>query len=239
MYHEVRGNAPRAFVSHFFVLFSRLRQYNIITNCNFEYKPKYGNCPQNLPASVNCKGTWYSGDMLQIDVTAVAPGYHKIRYCSFYNMPDSSLYGAALSSDFGDENIRIGADTTHTYVSRTVVEYCVFNSTYGSDSEAVSIKARQNIVRFSTFGNNQGAMLSVRNGDYNVIYSNFFINAGGIRVKQANNTYVYNNYFQSSGDGQQTWPIAWFNMSGYNYYYQYRNAFIIKYNTFVESAYIR
>ena len=52
----------------------------------------------------------------------------------------SSRAGIFSSSDFGDENIRIGEDSMHTYVSRTIVEYCVFNSTYGADSEAVSIK---------------------------------------------------------------------------------------------------
>ena len=52
----------------------------------------------------------------------------------------SSPPGTVYSSDFGDENIRIGEDSMHTYVSRTIVEYCVFNSTYGADSEAVSIK---------------------------------------------------------------------------------------------------
>jgi hypothetical protein len=214
-------------------------QYNVITNSNFEWKPKYGPCPSSVPANVYCKQSWYAGCMLQVDVTPNAPGYHKIRYCSFYNMPDSPIVTPAYSTDFGDENIRIGVDAMHTYVSRTVVEYCVFNSTYGADSEAVSIKSRQNIVRFCTFGDNQGAMVSLRNGDYNVVYSNFFINAGGVRVKQANNTYVYNNYFQSSGDGVSSWPIAWFNMSGYTYYYSYRSTFIMKYNTFVESGYIK
>ena len=94
-------------------------------------------------------------------------------------------------------------------------------------------------MRYSTFGDNQGAMLSVRNGDYNVIYSNFFINAGGVRVKHANNTYVYNNYFQNSGDNKKTYPIAWYNLSGiWAPYYAYRNNFVIKYNTIVDSGYI-
>ena len=44
-------------------------------------------------------------------------------------------------------------------------------------------------------------MLVFRNGDNNVAYSNFFINAGGIRVKEANNIYCYNNYFENSGVG--------------------------------------
>ena len=74
---------------------------------------------------------------------------------------------------------------------------------------------------------------------YNVIYSNYFINAGGIRVKHANNTYMYNNYFQNSGDNKRTWPIAWFNLTGvWAPYYAYRNNFVIKYNTIVESGYI-
>ena len=41
-------------------------------------------------------------------------------------------------------------------------------------------------------------MLCFRNGDNNVAYSNFFINARGIRVKEANNIYCYNNYFENS-----------------------------------------
>ena len=45
-------------------------------------------------------------------------------------------------------------------------------------------------------------MFSFRNGDDNVAYSNFFFNSGGIRCKQANNIYCYNNYFQGSGTNQ-------------------------------------
>lgn len=38
-----------------------------------------------------------------------------------------------------------------------------------------------------------------RNGDNNIGYGNFFLSAGGIRVKEANNVYCYNNYFENSG----------------------------------------
>ena len=42
-------------------------------------------------------------------------------------------------------------------------------------------------------------MFCFRNGDDCVAYGNFFIGAGGIRVKEANNIYCYNNYFENSG----------------------------------------
>jgi hypothetical protein len=42
-------------------------------------------------------------------------------------------------------------------------------------------------------------MLCFRNGNNNIAYGNFFINAGGIRVKEADNIYCYNNYFFNSG----------------------------------------
>ena len=80
-------------------------------------------------------------------------------------------------------------------------KFCYFNNTGDGDSESVSIKSRDNTVRFCTFTNQQNAMLCFRNGDNNVAYSNFFINAGGIRVKEANNIFCYNNYFQNSGVG--------------------------------------
>ena len=44
-------------------------------------------------------------------------------------------------------------------------------------------------------------MMVFRNGNDNIAYGNFFINAGGIRVKEANNIYCYNNYFENSGVG--------------------------------------
>ncbi len=82
-----------------------------------------------------------------------------------------------------------------------MVEYCYFNNTGDGDSEAISVKCRENVIRFCTFTNNQNAMLVFRNGNDNIAYGNFFIGAGGIRVKEANNIYCYNNYFENSGVG--------------------------------------
>jgi hypothetical protein len=52
-------------------------------------------------------------------------------------------------------------------------------------------------------------MLVFRNGDNNVAYSNFFVNAGGIRIKEANNIYCYNNYFENSGVGSSADAITY------------------------------
>ncbi|MFZ4670772.1 MAG: chondroitinase-B domain-containing protein, partial [Flavobacterium sp.] len=132
------------------------------------------------------------GCAIQIRTSYTTPGYHKIRYCSFQNF-------AGTGGDYGNEPIRIGISTENANKSRSIVEYCYFNNTGLGDSESVSVKSQENTIRFCTFTNQQNAMLVFRNGDNNVAYSNFFINAGGIRVKEANNIYCYNNYFENSG----------------------------------------
>lgn len=151
-------------------------QYNEISYCNIEKKP--------AAAVIGCT--------IQITTDPVIPGYHKIRYCSF-----QEFYGAG--GDFGNEPIRIGLSTENNNASRSIIEYCYFNNTGLGDSETVSIKSKENTIRYCTFTNQQNAMLCFRNGDNNAAYSNFFINAGGIRVKEANNIYCYNNYFYNSG----------------------------------------
>jgi hypothetical protein len=153
-------------------------QYNEITYCNIEKKPAAA----------------ASGCTIQISTSPTVIGYHKIRYCSFQD-----FYGSG--ADFGNEPIRIGLSTENSNKSRAIVEYCYFNNTGLGDSESVSIKCQENTIRFCTFTNQQNAMLVFRNGDNNVAYGNFFINAGGIRVKEANNVFCYNNYFENSGVG--------------------------------------
>jgi len=151
-------------------------QYNEISYCNFENKP----------------ATAPAGNLIHIDPSATVPGYHKIRYCSFQNM-------SGAGGDNGNECIRISNGATSTYISRTTVEFCYFNNTGLGDSEAISNKCRENVIRYNTCVNNQNAMFCFRNGDNCVAYGNFFIGAGGIRVKEANNIYCYNNYFENSG----------------------------------------
>lgn len=157
---------------------------NTVSYCNFQNKPT------NITLT---KGG--DGDMLQIIPNATNPGNNIIRYCSFQHMPGGG-------GDWGNECIRIGDDTYSLMISGTVVEYCYFEDTGLGDSEAISVKSRDNVLRYNTMNNNPNAMFSFRNGDNNVAYSNFFIASGGIRCKQSNNIYCYNNYFGASGTNQ-------------------------------------
>jgi hypothetical protein len=182
-------------------------QYNQITFCNFQKKP--------AAAQIGCT--------VQISTSPTVPGYHKIRYCSFQN-----YYG--VGGDNGNEPIRIGLGSERDNVSRTVVEKCYFNNTGLGDGETISIKSGENTVRFCTFTNQQNGTLSFRNGANNVAYSNFFIDAGGIRVKEANNIYCYNNYFYNSGN-----PVSLVYVSGSIYANVLNNVNFI-HNTFVECS---
>jgi hypothetical protein len=160
--------------------------HNIITRSNFQNKPA-GNM-------TNHGGT---GDMIQIIPSPTIIGYNVIRYCSFQHMP-------GFGGDYGNECIRIGDGAYSTYISRTVVEHCYFEDTGNGDSESISVKSQENCIRFNTMNNNPNAMFSFRNGNNNVAYSNFFIKSGGIRCKQSNSIFIYNNYFQESAIGQNS-----------------------------------
>jgi hypothetical protein len=168
------------------IVLDAVGHYNTISYCNFENKPI------GAPA----------GNLIHIDPHATLPGYHKIRYCSFQNM-------SGAGGDNGNECIRISNGATSTYKSRTIVEYNYFTNTGLGDSEAISVKCEENVLRYNTMVNNQQANFCFRNGDNNIAYGNFFKNSGGIRVKEANSIYCYNNYFENCGDGTVTAPVKY------------------------------
>ena len=64
---------------------------------------------------------------------------------------------------------------------------------------AVQVKCRENIIRYCTFENNPAAQLVFRSGNDNIAYGNVFLRSGGVRVKEASNVWVYNNYFDGAG----------------------------------------
>jgi len=167
-------------------------QYDEISFCNFENKPV---------TSINNSE---KGNMIHIAQRAdFTPNYATIRYCSFQKIPGDG-------GDYGNECIRI---TNHeiaeplSYQSKTIVEYCYFTNTGLGDGEAISVKSDNNILRYNTMVDNQKANFCFRYGDDNVAYGNFFINSGGIRIKEANNIHCYNNYFENSGNGSVSAPI--------------------------------
>lgn len=153
---------------------------------------------QNKPAIMIAKAG--TGALIQIIPNGI--GNNKIQYCSFQKLP-------GMGGDYGNECIRIGNSSYATVISRTIVEYCYFEDTGLGDSETISVKSMENVLRFNTMRNNQQTNFCFRNGNNNVAYGNFFINAGGIRVKEANNIYCYNNYFENCGDGSLSAPIKY------------------------------
>ncbi len=160
-----------------------LGQYNELSSTNIENKP----------------ATAEIGSIIQITTSATTPGYHTIRYCSFQNMPGPG-------HDYGNEPIRIGLGVEIGNVSRTTVEHNLFDNVYLADSEIVSVKSDENLIRYNTFTNNQGldaaqapifGGLSFRLAHKGVAYGNFFLSGGGIRAKEGSDHAIYNNYFDT------------------------------------------
>ena len=132
-------------------------------------------------------------NILSVLVDENQPGFHKIQWCSFRNID-------GRGDDFGIEPIRIGVSTQADFNSRTLVEFCYFTNCDG-DGELISSKASQNVYRYNTFEDNPEAELVLRHGSENVVYANFFLDGkGGVRVREGQHHYIYNNYFYQMDD---------------------------------------
>jgi len=166
----------RAYRSYKYLRVREESEYVEITYCNFENRLNLDD--QNI---------------LSILVDDVNPGYHKIQYCSFKNFDGTG-------NDLGIEPIRIGLSRQAENISRCLVEYCYFTQCNG-DGELISSKATQNVYRFNTFENNPLAELVLRHGSEAIVYGNFFLNGkGGVRVREGQDHYIYNNYFYELDD---------------------------------------
>ena len=166
----------RAYTCYKYLRVREESQFTEITYCNFENRLNLDD--QNI---------------LSILVDETNPGYHKIQYCSFKNFDGTG-------NDLGIEPIRIGLSTQADRISRSLVEYCYFTQCNG-DGELISSKATQTVYRFNTFENNPLAELVLRHGSEAIVYGNFFLNGkGGVRVREGQNHYIYNNYFSGLDD---------------------------------------
>ncbi len=165
--------------SRYYLQIESTGRHNVIENCNFEAKPHAQ--PEVSPQSV-----------FQVEVDSKEPGYNIITHCSFKNHTAPENAGG----DYGMEALRIGYSYQHTFISRTTVEYCYFTKCNG-DGEVISNKARQNIFRYNTFYHNGKSEVTLRRGSENIIYGNFFLEGGGIRLKEGGNQFIFNNYFST------------------------------------------
>ena len=166
----------RAYTCYKYLRIREESQYVNVTYCNFENRLNLDD--QNI---------------LSVLVDNQNPGYHKIQHCSFKNF-------TGTGNDLGIEPIRIGVSSQADFISRTLVECCYFTQCNG-DGEIISNKAAQNVFRYNTFEDNPLAELVLRHGSDAIVYANFFLNGkGGIRVREGQNHYIYNNYFQGLND---------------------------------------
>jgi len=164
------------YISYKYLRIRESSQYCEVSYCNFENRINLDD--QNI---------------LSVLVDENQPGYHIIRYCSFKNFDGTG-------NDMGIEPIRIGLSTQANRISRTLVEYCYFTQCNG-DGELISSKATQNVYRYNTFENNPLAELVLRHGSEGIVYGNFFLNGkGGVRVREGQDHYIYNNYFHGIDD---------------------------------------
>jgi hypothetical protein len=166
----------RAYTCYKYLRVRETSQYVDVNYCNFENR--INQADQNI---------------LSILVDNDTPGYNKVRHCSFKNFPGGG-------NDEGVEPIRIGVSSQADFISRSLVEYCFFSNCDG-DGEIISSKATQNVYRFNTFVDNTKAELVLRHGSEAVVYGNFFLDGkGGVRVREGQNHYIYNNYFSGLND---------------------------------------
>lgn len=201
-------NIKSVYADHFIMVYGT-SQYTTINNINIQNK------------MLDASGTLITS-MIQLQGSSSVTNNHYIHHCSFQGMTQGN------GGDNGCEPIRIGDNIYSTCDMRTIVEYCVFDNTYNADSETISVKSMNNVIRYNTFSNNIGSFISFRNGNNNVAYGNFFINSSGVRFKQASNVSVYNNYFY-----QNDQPLKFVDVSNYvNYKALYHNNINIQNNTF-------
>jgi poly(beta-D-mannuronate) lyase len=158
------------------------------------------------------------------------PNYHRIDHNHFGRRPALGVNGG--------ETIRIGTSDWSLHTSRSVVEFNYFEHC-GGEIEIISSKSCENIFRYNTFLNCEGA-LTLRHGNRCLVEGNFFFGnhrplTGGVRVIGEDHR-VVNNYFEAlAGDGSRS-ALTLMNgipnspLSGY---FQVKRV-VVAFNTFVD-----
>ncbi len=180
----------------------------------------------------------YLGGKLNAGVTLVVrlnheknrENNHKIDHNYFGERPQ-------LGSN-GGETMRVGVSTYSLMPSNTTIENNYFEYCSG-ETEIVSIKASDNVIRNNTFYECQGSLV-MRHGDRNLVEGNYFIgnkkpNTGGIRIINKGHI-VRNNYLQGLTGDRFRSALAVMNgvpNSAINRYHQV-NGVIVEKNFFID-----
>jgi len=106
------------------------------------------------------------------------------------------FYNHQFKGDNGGESIRFGLSGRQHAVANGLIEYNLFNKADG-DSEAISVKSSNNVVRYNTIINSRGT-LSLRHGWNTLVEGNILIGGTtGIRFFGNNHT-IINNVVQDT-----------------------------------------
>jgi len=107
----------------------------------------------------------------------------------------------------GAETLQFGLSGFSLSNSSSIVEYNVFEECAG-ENELISVKASQLTIRYNTIRNCR-AQFTLRHGNRDTVYGNFFINTPGLRIFGDDHV-VFSNYFEGcdpaimvgNGDGE-------------------------------------
>ncbi|WP_433187824.1 polysaccharide lyase 6 family protein [Actinoallomurus sp. CA-150999] len=107
------------------------------------------------------------------------------------------FYDHSYSGSNGGESIRLGLSSRQHAAAHATVEYNLFEKANG-DSEAISVKSSDNIVRYNTLRNSRG-QICLRHGSWTLVEGNIILGGtSGIRFF-GNDHVIINNLIQNIG----------------------------------------
>jgi len=109
------------------------------------------------------------------------------------------FFNHTFSGSNGGESIRLGLSFRQLSSAFAVVEYNLFERADG-DSEAISVKSSDNIVRFNTIRNSRGSIV-LRHGNRNLVEGNLML-GGSAGIRFYDNDHVVINNLIQGGSGQ-------------------------------------
>jgi poly(beta-D-mannuronate) lyase len=98
----------------------------------------------------------------------------------------------------GAEALQFGLSGFSLSSSNSIVEYNLFEDCDG-ENELISIKASRVTVRYNTI-RNCPAQFTLRHGNFNQVYGNYFINTPGLRIF-GDDHLIYSNHFENCSVG--------------------------------------
>ncbi|WP_103350247.1 polysaccharide lyase 6 family protein [Amycolatopsis sp. CA-128772] len=106
------------------------------------------------------------------------------------------FYNHRFSGSNGGESIRLGLSDRQSYSANALIENNLFEKADG-DSEAISVKSSDNVVRYNTIRDSKGYIV-LRHGNRSTVEGNVLFGSG-IRF-HGNDHKIVGNYVANSGD---------------------------------------